>query len=570
MFVLSLILSTWLFLFIAFCGIGLVVRRYFGLKVYGVENLITSFWIGWAYAIFSLQLWNIFFRVDWRPLVAISIMGIFGLLWNYKDLASLFKRQIFIGIFFGFILILTAVWLAELAALPILNTDSGLYHLSSIRWVKTFPVVPGLGNLHGRLAFNSSYFLYIAALEVGLWVHRSHHIANGLLMLVLFMQIYISAIKIFRCNDRLPLYFIFNILIYIPLIKQGYQKPFNISSPSPDLPIFILGIILASQLLAFLESPKLRNKEDAYNLFSIATIAAVGITIKLSFLILGGVTLLLVCIIWFIQGNGHKIAGKKVIFWIIAGLTIGLIPWVIRGVILSGYIAYPSTFGSFPVEWRIPLESVISERNWIFSWARVPRVHPDQVLGNWNWITPWFDRMKKNTWEIVIPLLLTGVGFLTTLFYKVIKKNYPHRERMLWLFLIPSIVSLLYWFFTAPEPRFAGAAFWILGVGTITLSIRYLSKLKNLVILVFTLSAFLFISLALQPLSRDIWRLHKFYSIPRAELKTFTTDSGLVIYVPKEGDMCWDAPLPCTPYPNKSLTIRKDGELRWFFLVSTR
>ena len=323
-------------------------------------------------------------------------------------------------------------------------------------------------------------------------------------------------------------------------------------------------------MLTFLESPKLTNKEDAYNLFSIATIVALGITIKLSFLIFGGVTLLLVLIIWFIQSNGHKIAGKRVILWMIAGMTIGLIPWLIRGVILSGYIAYPSTFGSFPVEWRIPLEAVIDMRNWILSWARQPRVHWNQVLGNWDWVIPWSDRMKKSTWEIVIPLFLAGVGFIITLFYKVIKKNYPHRERTLWLFLIPPIVSLLYWFFTAPEPRFAGAAFWILGVGTITLSIRYLSKLRNLVIVVFILSTFLFISLALQPYSRNIWRFHKLYRIPRAELKTFTTDSGLVIYVPKEGDMCWDAPLPCTPYPNNSLKLRKDGELRSGFLVYPR
>jgi len=205
MFVLSLIISAWLLLFITFCGIGLIIRRYFGLKVYGVENLITSFWIGWAYAIFFLQLWNLLFRVDWLPLVIISIMAILGLLWNYKDLSSLFESKKFIGIFFGFILILTAVWIAELAALPILNTDSGLYHLNSIRWAQTFPIVPGLGNLHGRLAFNSSYFLYVAALEVGLWLHRTQHIANGLLMLVLFMQIYISAIRIFRCNCKLPL-----------------------------------------------------------------------------------------------------------------------------------------------------------------------------------------------------------------------------------------------------------------------------------------------------------------------------------------------------------------------------
>ena len=42
--------------------------------------------------------------------------------------------------------------------------DTGLYHLQTFMWNSQFPITLGLGNLHGRLAFNSTLFL-IAPLD---------------------------------------------------------------------------------------------------------------------------------------------------------------------------------------------------------------------------------------------------------------------------------------------------------------------------------------------------------------------------------------------------------------------
>lgn len=40
--------------------------------------------------------------------------------------------------------------------------DTGLYHAQFIRWIESFSVVKGLGNLDGRLAFNSHFDLMSA------------------------------------------------------------------------------------------------------------------------------------------------------------------------------------------------------------------------------------------------------------------------------------------------------------------------------------------------------------------------------------------------------------------------
>ncbi len=44
--------------------------------------------------------------------------------------------------------------------------------------------------------------------------------------------------------------------------------------------------------------------------------------------------------------------------------------------------------------------------------------------------------------------------------------------------------------------------------------------------------------------------------IEKVELETFTTRSGLNLFIPTKRDQCWDSPLPATPHPNAGLRLR--------------
>jgi hypothetical protein len=50
----GIIISAWAILFVIFTGCGLFIRCSFGLKIHNFNNLLFSFWIGWAYTIFFL------------------------------------------------------------------------------------------------------------------------------------------------------------------------------------------------------------------------------------------------------------------------------------------------------------------------------------------------------------------------------------------------------------------------------------------------------------------------------------------------------------------------------------
>ena len=44
-------------------------------------------------------------------------------------------------------------------------------------------------------------------------------------------------------------------------------------------------------------------------------------------------------------------------------------------------------------------------------------------------------------------------------------------------------------------------------------------------------------------------------------MDTFTSSTGLTMYYPRDSNRCWNAPLPCTPYPTPNLSLRREGDL---------
>ena len=130
-----------------------------------------------------LQVWHIFAPVDWRALALVCAGGFAGLHAHRKEISCCILERPRKALRLVVMLLVTAAWLSNHTVMQPYVRDSGLYHLTAIRWCAEYPVVPGLGNLHGRLAFNNSFFLYAAMLDVGPFIGKSHQLASGLLML---------------------------------------------------------------------------------------------------------------------------------------------------------------------------------------------------------------------------------------------------------------------------------------------------------------------------------------------------------------------------------------------------
>ena len=71
------------------------------------------------------------------------------------------------------------------------------------------------------------------------------------------------------------------------------------------------------------------------------------------------------------RGNLHPSKQGHTIFKLLIIALILFLPWVIRNLILSGYLVYPGlTFDPFHFDWRIPAEAVRRESAVITAWAR--------------------------------------------------------------------------------------------------------------------------------------------------------------------------------------------------------
>jgi hypothetical protein len=586
------VLFAWAGFGLIFIGLGLFIRHLFGLKIPDAGTVFASFWIGWAFAILFLQLWNLQFKVDWRPLVILTIGSAAGLFRNWDALRQTIKERAPQRGPLCLIVLLVALFLARRAILPPGNSDSGLYHFTSVRWVASYPIVPGLGNLHYRIAFNSSYFLYAALLDIGPWAHKSHHLANGLLLFILLTQLLLSSFKLLNA-EQLRAHPLFDLVLLAPVLEQALTA--NTSSPSPDAAIFVLGLVITRHLLMLFTNATCSRRETGYALAYITILSAIGTAIKLSFLALGSATSLLAISIWFVEGSHHDtIKDRKTLTFMATGVALVLVPWMIRGIILSGYIAYPISLGSLPVEWRIPRGDVIEIANVIQAFGKQPGID-SKMVSDWNWLGPWLRRMSTSYVDVVLPLLLTGAGCLAGL-YHITTKSQPKVSRVAWLFLLPTIVSLIFWFLAAPNLRFAGSLFWVLAAGAITLAAQELdnsarrqlfrfASVASLSILAMAagLSALSVVdgkSAALRVMLKDKNPLKAFHALyiesafdlaPRGDWTTFVTNSGLTIYVPKSGTQCWDAPLPCARRPLPKLRLRQEGDMsRGFILDGTQ
>ncbi len=103
----------------------------------------------------------------WLPIsCSIIAIGLFTLALNSRTPVGLGKFYTTPWIFWiaSFILILAFVFGSKALYTP-WSGDNILYHLNTIHWLNEYPTIPGLGNLHGRLAFNQSYFSFLVPLN---------------------------------------------------------------------------------------------------------------------------------------------------------------------------------------------------------------------------------------------------------------------------------------------------------------------------------------------------------------------------------------------------------------------
>src|SRR5713226_8642698 len=239
------ILFTWLLCAAVCIGIGsLFLRATFqssNLQTFQRFSLLHSFWTGIAIITAILQLYHFFRPIDLVAVYLLLGLALAGWIWNRTSLlrfsgVSAVKRSNDLPRSSGgstfrlstFSFQLSTLLLLSLAAAIIAfrcaalgeHYDTGLYGAQAVRWFITCPLVPGLGNLLGQFGFNSSVFLWIAALDQGPWRGFAHHLFDGFLIAALFASIIPAALRVFRAKRISPIDWFFT-LLFVPATLWG-------------------------------------------------------------------------------------------------------------------------------------------------------------------------------------------------------------------------------------------------------------------------------------------------------------------------------------------------------------
>jgi hypothetical protein len=518
-------------------------------------------WLGFCSVLLTLEIVHLIVRIDWIISCGTCVVGFLGLrrlrpgvlLEASQDFSRWVNGRPYV------VLLIFAVlcfWCLRAMETPI-AFDAGLYHFSSIRWLNEEPLVPGLGNLHWRLALNQSYFGFIALMNIAPYWNKGYA-AAGLLLLVL------TAITVFQVMAKQPTVsrYLFCSLFFIYL----NQLAGSLANPSPDIAVSVIELVI---FLYLYESILFQNSEIKHNQWNIPALGFLSltlVTVKLSGIAFAGASLIIVGYIALKVQLPNRIILLKMIS---LGVLFSLVH-IGRNVMLSGAPLFPSSFaGIWSLPWALPSAIVESESALIFAWARDPTSANILLnsLGQTTWLKQWIEQLPRvSLWAFTLSTIFSCLN----IFY-LIKGWINNYSTRLFLLYFPILSALLFWFFTAPDLRFLGAVSVLYMALTGSLLLENIkNQIKNrgydtrLHILGGHLarvgppigSALLVIMLirwaVIQPLSFKGWQ-----SVPVHPTKVVITDFGLKVNVPKTGTQCWGAPLPCTMVVYGSLKTTK-------------
>jgi len=580
------ILGTFLILSGAFTGIGLLVRRGFGPRATDIDHYFLAFWTGYGVILLLLILWNFIMPVGFISLLAVFLLG--GLGWWLESrpakLAAADRwrpKALHVALFAA-----GSLWVANQSTAPLHSWDDGLYHIQGVQWAATYPVVPGIANLLGPLGFNNASFLYDAMLDSGWWKDRGFHLANGLLMFVMVLQASVAGARFASRRSGGRGLHLYQFLVLAPTLSLARNG--GLATYSTDIPCSLILLGAAGWMYQLLNAdPSSDDEEHGFLLVALTILFAAAVCVKMTAAVFAGVGMSMVAVLWWKRRSASGRLMSR--FAAIALITLFFaLPWMLRGVVMSGYPLFPLAVGGQSVAWRAPIEHVQAEYSYIgfsereFSWHFVGR----------DWLLQVFE---KDIYSVLVPVLLTAAVMLLFVFSKRSRAHALTLSGDAWWILLPTLVSLAAWLFSAPSTRYSRVLFWILATTSVCQALAILwphlaEKGKAWVVIGVTALG-ISSPLVEPPLAAIIRRDNPVAAILQynvilpapgqwvspmpapPEVISYTTRSGLQVNVPRKPQgqetfaKCWNAPLPCTPTPAPNLQLIEPGRLERGFRV---
>jgi hypothetical protein len=363
--------------------------------------------------------------------------------------------------------VMAVLTLLEISILKPANPDTEIYHAQAIHWIESFPAVPGLGNLHTRLAYDSAWLVANALFSFSFLKLRSFHLLGSVLFLVCIAYFTGGLSQLIRREIQPST--ILKVLL-LPLIFLIFGS--EASSPGTDLPAALLIWIILLGWVELIESGRSTAGLQAVLLLLLSVFT---VTIKLygAPLLLGGIFLFLrpagtAQVLSSDKGSAqsqippNNYVKARLILWlkIVSVAALILLPWLARNVILSGYLVYPfPAVDIFQFDWKIPHDRAVVEQQIIQAWAKIPGVRLSMVnsMSLHTWLRLWFDRLTANRRIIVLLVAAAPMAYLLLGLLFSRRRYLASLSRVFkpyWPVYLVAYAGVIFWFVSAPDIRF--------------------------------------------------------------------------------------------------------------------
>ena len=546
-------------------GWGRLVERVVGLSA--TQQVETgTLWLGFVALLGAADLVHLAIRIDWMASLGCLLIGLAGCLtqggvgWArlFRAIALQVRAHPIVAVAVAGLAI---AWCLRGMGLPN-NFDSGLYHFASIRWLNEQPLVPGIGNLHWRLALNQGYFGFAALLNLAPFWGKGYA-AGGLLILLLCLA---TLLETCVGQGRLWRRLVGGLLvIYLGYLASG------VANPAPD------GIVSMMQVAMFLflfralaQAPQREGRPLP------GAVVILSLCVGLAMVKLSGAAYALACgVLAMVTYRKEIAAGRDTLAKLFALLLLVAVIHLGRGYLLSGYPLFPASIAGMPaLDWAVSPEVLRHESDLILTWARAPgSLDSAGVLAGWAWMRPWALGLP-----ISVQMLFAGCMLLTAAaLLCIVTGRADGAARRCGALYAPLLVAVAFWLGTAPDPRFLGAVpvllaalgTWIVlsspGFGAVAGWIANQSPRSPAMMAL----ALLICLACLKLTGMRSAGFAGWIALPVSSVQTRITGSGLAVLVPVERGQCWNAPLPCASIFNANLasaawTPLAIGSLRLF------
>lgn len=277
------------------------------------------------------RIWSMAFPISiWLP-IFIFAASLVSFAINRRGLSLAFFRKN--------ILILAPVFLMTVffCSQQSISYDEALYHASYIKWMNDYGIVKGLGNIHGRLAFNSNWHLFASVFNFNDLFHQPLNQANG--FFIIWLVCFFMKERELYATDRGVVSFAGASIIFLffPVLFV-----YHVIDPSADYITIFWTLLLLYELYFFKEK---KGSKDVLLLIVVSSVFL--ITVKIS-------TLMLLCTCFLLIKNRVTISRGRIILLLVSVILV-IVPWLASNYLLSGYLIYPSVNVEYlnPV-WKIP------------------------------------------------------------------------------------------------------------------------------------------------------------------------------------------------------------------------